>query len=152
MTSTASSSASMQGNYEQDWLYSEIAKGLNTLIKTCLPFAPKFNVDSFKSTLLVWFQAFDMTIPAQDRDAARISAAFAFAVAQLRAWPAPADVIDLLPPSAAAKAAQKFEMPEISAAEQERGLLMLRRLQDPNFLAQTDSAIRLRAKNKKCQV
>jgi hypothetical protein len=42
-------------------------------------------------------------------------------------------------------------MPEISAAEQERGLAMLKRLQDPNFLAQTDSATWLRAKNKKCQ-
>ncbi|MDY0213355.1 MAG: hypothetical protein RBR06_10160 [Desulfuromonadaceae bacterium] len=150
LTSTASSPASQPDNHEQDWLYSEIAKGLNTLRKAFLPFAPKFNVDSFKSTLFVWYQAFDLAIALRDqeRDAARISAAFALAASQLRAWPAPAEVIDLMPPSPASKALQKIKMPEISAAEQERGLAMLRRLQDPNFLAKTDSAIQLRKKLK----
>jgi hypothetical protein len=46
------------------------------------------------------------------------------------------------------KARHKIVMPEISAEEKDRGHIMLRKLQDPNYWAKTDSAIQLRKKYK----
>lgn len=81
-----------------NWLQNEIIDGISTLIVLRLPNTPA--ADTVEAVAKIWVNVF-LRQPVgwqEDLDKGRIQAAFLRGAGNLTAWPAPRQIIELLPP------------------------------------------------------
>jgi hypothetical protein len=82
-----------------DWLRREVVEGLQALVALRLRGAPA--ADMVVLTAEIWEQAFEQRLgrhAIEAVDAPRIREAFRFQFPRLREWPAPADILESMPP------------------------------------------------------
>jgi hypothetical protein len=87
------------------WLKREIVEGLQALLALRLDGAPA--ADMVVLTANIWEKAFEQRLgrnAVEEIDAPRIQEGFRFLFPRLRKWPAPADVLESMPPRPPRKA------------------------------------------------
>ncbi len=94
-----------------DWLRVEIMNGLMGLLALRLENAPA--ADTITKTADIWEKALGPRVSVEQLDAPRIAAGFQRIFSLVRKWPAPIQVIELMPPRPRLK-----ELPHILTAEQ----------------------------------
>ena len=107
------------------WLKREIASGLQALVALSLEGQPSAEV--LPLTADIWLAALERRLRIEEVDAERLRAAFrAFFPVAVR-WPAPAQILELLPPR---PERPKLPEPEQSEESRRKCLEMIRRLKD----------------------
>ncbi|MFH1027695.1 MAG: hypothetical protein V1791_06810 [Pseudomonadota bacterium] len=81
---------------ERDWIRESVADGLGALLALRLKNTPA--EDMIELTADIWVRAFRKRVFIQELDAPRIRAAFDEIFPRIREWPAPRDVLELMPP------------------------------------------------------
>lgn len=79
-----------------DWIRGEVADGLQALLSLRLRNTPA--EDMIELTADIWVQALALRVSAETIDAPRIREGFRLIFPRIREWPAPIDVIELMPP------------------------------------------------------
>jgi hypothetical protein len=112
------------------WIQREIARGLQGLIALRLPGAP--GEDTVSLTLDVWCAALEPRGAGwhEAPDAERIRRAFGALFLRCRQWPAPAELLDALPPP---EPVQLLPAPKFSAEEVAANRARIQALMDRFF-------------------
>lgn len=107
------------------WFRREIGEGIQRLVAIALPGGP--GLDSFKLTAQAWAEAlWDAPVDWREQlDRARLAAAFKRACREHSRWPAPRQVLDLMP---SRPEPLKLKPPEISEAQRRRNQQHLREI------------------------
>ena len=111
-----------------DWLRREIGSGLQALLSLRLKDAPP--AETITGTAEIWVRAFVARIGSTARgevDAPRIRAAFCAIFPRIREWPAPIDVIELMPPR---PPQPKLPEPEIPEEERQQKVQELKEIME----------------------
>ena len=107
-----------------DWINDAVLDGLSALVALRLRNTPA--EDMIELTADIWVRAFRQRVFIQETDEPRIRAAFDLIFPKIREWPAPLDVIELMPPR---PERLKLPPPELTdeehAANVARGRLMI---------------------------
>lgn len=108
-----------------DWLRVEIAAGLQALVAQSLKFQP--GVDMITKNADIWFVALKKVCTIEEVDAPRIRTGFERLFSRISEWPAPKQLLDLMPARPVRRALPE---PPISAEEHEKGMEKVRQLRD----------------------
>jgi len=108
-----------------DWLCREIAAGLQALVAQSLKFAP--GADLIAMNADVWFVSLKKICTIEEVDAPRIRAGFEKLFGQVQEWPAPKQLLELMP---ARPARVSLPVPEPTEADREKGREVLRNLRE----------------------
>jgi hypothetical protein len=95
-----------------DWVRQAVGDGLEALIALRLKNAPA--EDTMEYIADIWLRAFRQRVFIRETDEPRIRAAFDRIFGRIREWPAPLDVIELMPPR---PERLKLPPPKVSAEE-----------------------------------
>lgn len=95
-----------------DWINDAVMDGLSALVALRLKGTP--GEDMIELTADIWVRAFRQRVFIQEVDEKRVRVAFDKIFSRVREWPAPLDVIELMPPRPPQLA---LPAPEISAEE-----------------------------------
>lgn len=79
-----------------DWINDAVMDGLSALVALRLKGTP--GEDMIELTADIWVRAFRQRVFIQDVDEKRVRVAFDKIFSRVREWPAPLDVIELMPP------------------------------------------------------
>ncbi|MEX0732864.1 MAG: hypothetical protein WED00_05785 [Aquisalimonadaceae bacterium] len=99
------------------WFRAEVGEGVQRLVAIALPSGP--GLDSFKLTAQAWAEAlWDAPVDwREELDRPRLRAAFKRACRECHRWPAPRQVLDLLP---SRPEPPKLPAPRVSEAQRRR--------------------------------
>ncbi len=103
------------------WVRRAVGDGLEALIALRLKNAPAEDTMEFIAD--IWLRAFRQRAFIQELDEPRIRAAFDRIFGRIREWPAPLDVIELMP---SRPERVKLPPPKASAGEHEKNVLRVR--------------------------
>lgn len=104
-----------------DWINDAVLDGLSALVALRLRNTPA--EDMIELTADIWVRAFRQRAFIREVDEPRIRAAFDRVFPTLREWPAPLDVIELMPPR---PERPKLPPPKVSDEEHEKNVLRVR--------------------------
>lgn len=107
------------------WINNEVSDGLSALVALRLKNGPSLDQKTIEALADVWVLAFSQRVSDEGLDAPRIRAAFAKILPIVAEWPAPKQVIDLMP---ARPQLQALPLPPLRDDEWERGQAMFREL------------------------
>jgi len=107
----------------EDWLRRAISAGLQALVAQSLKGAP--GVDTIARTADIWYVAMTRACTIEEVDTPRIRAGFERLFACVKEWPAPRDLLDLMP---ARPARVSLPAPEPTEADKRKGREVLRQL------------------------
>lgn len=110
---------------EGDWLRWEIGAGLSALVAQSLKFQP--GADMITMNADVWFVALKKICTIEEVDAPRIQAGFQRLFGQIAEWPAPKQLLALMPDRPPRRS---LPMPEPTEADRQRGREVLQQLKD----------------------
>ncbi len=119
----ASALASLAEWAGNDWLRLEIATGLQALVAQNLKFSPAGDMITMNAD--VWFLTLRKVCIIEQIDAPRIRAGFERLFPQIKEWPAPAQLIELMPRRLPQ---QSLPMPEPTEEDRRKGLEALSQL------------------------
>lgn len=108
-----------------DWLRREISAGLQVLVAQSLKFQP--GADMIAMNADVWHLALKKVCTIEEVDAPRIRATFERLFAQVSEWPAPKQLLELMP---ARPARVSLPVPEPTEADRQKGREVLRELRE----------------------
>ena len=108
-----------------DWLRIEISAGLQALVAQSLKFQP--GADMIAMNADVWHVSLKKVSTIEPVDAPRIRAGFERLFGRVEEWPAPKQLLDLMP---ARPPRQSLPMPEPTEADRQKGLAVLKTLKE----------------------
>ena len=103
------------------WVRRAVGDGLEALMALRLKNAPAEDTMEFIAD--IWLRAFRQRVFIRELDEPRIRAAFDLIFGRIREWPAPLDVIELMPPR---PERMKLPPPKVSAEEHKKNVLRVR--------------------------
>lgn len=110
---------------EGDWLRWEIGIGLSALVAQSLKMQP--GADMITKNADIWFVTLKKVCTVEEVDGPRIRAGFERLFGRIGEWPAPKQLLELMP---ARPPRQALREPPISEEEHQRGLEKIRQLKD----------------------
>ncbi|MRR33174.1 hypothetical protein EG829_00540 [bacterium] len=102
-----------------DWINDAVMDGLSALVALRLKGTP--GEDMIELTADIWVRAFRQRVFIRELDEPRVRVAFDRIFSQVREWPAPLDVIELMPPRPPQKA-----LPPPKISDEEHGKMVAR--------------------------
>lgn len=108
-----------------DWLRIEISAGLQALVAQSLKFQP--GADMIAMNADVWHVSLKKVCTIEPVDAPRIRAGFERLFGRVEEWPAPKQLLELMP---ARPPRQSLPMPEPTEADRQKGLAVLKTLKE----------------------
>lgn len=96
-----------------DWINDAVMDGLSALVALRLKGTP--GEDMIELTADIWVRAFRHNVFVRELDEPRIKVAFDRVFGRIREWPAPLDVIGLMPPRA-----ERLKLPQPELTEEQR--------------------------------
>ncbi|MDD2319155.1 MAG: hypothetical protein PHO83_03795 [Geobacteraceae bacterium] len=110
---------------EGDWLRWEIGTGLSALVAQSLKFQP--GADMITMNADVWYLTLKKVCTIEQVDTPRIRAGFERLFGQVTEWPAPKQLIDVMP---ARPPRRSLPEPELTEADRQRGREVIQQLKD----------------------
>jgi hypothetical protein len=113
----------MEKRLMNDWIRKEVGDGLEALLALRLKNTPA--EDMIELTADIWERAFRQRVHTKAIDVPRIREAFNRIFPKIREWPAPLDVIELMPPRPEQK---KLPAPKLSDEEHAASVAKLKEM------------------------